>query len=120
MAHKDLSDLTIRQRQAIPKQVNLGPLPGMPVVEDQSEPTRSAILFACPELDELPNQGMPMDDTQIRALLNRLIAEIDSGAALEARVMNLAVREGDWSKLSKGQKKQPQLPLKVGIRGVRD
>lgn len=119
MAVKDRMDITLSQRKSIPKLANLRPFPGMPEEEDQSEPTRSAILFACPELDGLPNQAMPMDGAQFKALLIRLIAEIDSDTDAASHVINLAIREDDWKKLAAGRKKQGQRSLKVGIRIVR-
>ena len=88
--------------------------------------SRNIVLLACCDLGSKPSQEHPADDVQMKTLFNSLICDIESGADLSNRIIKLGVSADDWRKLVAAKTRQSKLPngstlpLKVGIRVVRD
>ena len=88
---------------------------GLPPNGEQAPVIGRNIILLAVDLGNNPNQDSHAETATVEALLNGLLADIESGSDSHDRIIKLAVSEHDWRKLVAGKNKQPDLPLEVGM-----
>ncbi len=88
---------------------------GLPTNGGQTPVIGKNIILLAVDLGNNPHQDSYAETAKAKALLSRLLADIESGSDLHDRIIKLAVSEHDWRKLVAGKNKQPDLPLEVGM-----